>query len=295
MQSINACGLPFFAENPDLFEEVIEADLIVGRRHTGAAAVGGVGERTEHRMIRALLLTVVVQAAVLQLDAAVGLARDVGVVRDHEDGVAGLVQLAKNFHHDGFVGLVEIAGGLVGEDQLGLIYQGAGDGDALLFAAGKLRRQMREAIAEADATKGFGSLRFVGDAVEVLREHHVFYGGEIWDEMKLLEDEADFFGAVADELRFGEFCEIGAIDDYSAGGKGVKAAEDVDEGGFAGAGRAHQGDPFAGFDGERERVDGAEGAVLLGKGFDLDLGGHCVVHSPRRTAAGRMLARRRNG
>ena len=85
--------------------------------------------------------------------------RDVGVVRDHEDRVARAVQLAEKFHDDGFVGFVEIAGGLVGEDQLGLIDQGAGDRDALLLAAGELRGEMREAVAEADATQGFGGLR----------------------------------------------------------------------------------------------------------------------------------------
>ena len=77
-------------------------------------------------------------------------------------------------------------------------------------------------------------------------------GGEIRDEMKLLEDEADFFGAVANHLVFGEFGEVGAIDDDAAGGERVEAAENVDERGLAGAGRAHQRDPFAGLDAKAE-------------------------------------------
>ena len=67
-------------------------------------------------MIRALQQAVVVQAAVLQFDAAIGLAGDVGVVRDHQNGVAGAVQFAEQLHHDGFVFLVEIAGRLVGQN-----------------------------------------------------------------------------------------------------------------------------------------------------------------------------------
>ena len=149
---------------------------------------------------------------------------------------------------DGFVGFVEIAGGLVGEDQFWLIDQRARDGHALLFAAGKLRGKMREAVAESDAAQGFGGLRFIGDAVEILREHHVFERGEIRDEMKLLEDEADFFGAIADHLVFAEFREIGAVDDHAAGSERVEAAENIDQRGFAGAGRAHERDPFAGVD-----------------------------------------------
>ena len=62
----------------------------------------------------------------------------------------------------------------------------------------------------------FGRLRFVGDAVKILRQHDVFDGGEIRDEMELLKYEADFFGAIADELIFGELGEIDAIDDDAA-------------------------------------------------------------------------------
>ena len=85
--------------------------------------------------------------AVGELDAAAGVAGDVHVVRDHEDGVAGLVEFAKNIDDDLFVGFVEIAGGFVGQDKLRLIDERTGDGDALLFTAGKFCRQMFEAVA----------------------------------------------------------------------------------------------------------------------------------------------------
>ena len=138
------------------------------------------------------------EMAVNELDAPVGLLRDVRIVGDHEDVVAGAVQFAEKTDDDFLVGFVEITGGLVSEDELGLIDERASDGDALLFPAGKLRRQMREAMAEPDALECFGGLRFVGDAMEILREHHVFEGAEVRNEMELLEDEANFFGAVAD-------------------------------------------------------------------------------------------------
>src|ERR1700730_3541193 len=101
-------------------------------------------------MIRAMLRAVVVQVAVLELDATVGLASDVGIVRYHQHGVTSAVELAKNFHHDGFVLFVEIACGLVGENELGVIDERTGNGDALLFATGEVRRKMRETVAEAD-------------------------------------------------------------------------------------------------------------------------------------------------
>ena len=45
---------------------------------------------------------------------------------------------------------VEVAGRLVGEDQLGVADQGAGDGDALLLAARQLARPMLGAVGDAD-------------------------------------------------------------------------------------------------------------------------------------------------
>src|SRR5882672_1527026 len=101
-----------------------------------------------------------------------------------------------------------------------------------------------------------------------------------------------------------------AIDGDAAGGGGVQAAENIDERGFAGTGRAHKGDPFAGRDVETDSVECAKGTVFLdeiveddlrrllrrwlqrGGWSDERLSGHA---SPRKMVAGRTLARRRNG
>ena len=74
-----ACGvevlrlrrLPFFAANPDLFEQMIDADFVI--RRDWRTAVCGIRERTGHRMIRAVLRRVKVQMAVSQLDAPISL------------------------------------------------------------------------------------------------------------------------------------------------------------------------------------------------------------------------------
>src|SRR5260370_5139696 len=292
MKALASGRLAFFAANPDLLEEMIEANLVVARN--AGAAIGGVGERASERMARAVLRGVEMQVAMSKFDAAVGLARDVRVVRDHENGVAAAVQFAENFEDHGFVGFIEIAGGLVGHDQLRLIDQRARDGHALLLAAGKLRGQMRQAISQADALQGLRRLRLVRDAVKILREHHVFESGEIRHKMELLENETDFLGAVANELIFAEFREIDAIDDDASRSKRIQAAENIDQRCFAGAGGTHESNPFGGLDAEAERVDGAQRAVLLGQRFDDHL---CLrAHpSPRNTDAGRTFASRRSG
>ena len=53
--------------------------------------------------------------------------------------------------HDLVAGLgVEVAGGFVGEDDGGLVDEGAGDGDALTLTAGELVGLVHHAAAEAD-------------------------------------------------------------------------------------------------------------------------------------------------
>ena len=54
------------------------------------------------------------------------------------------------------VGGVEIAGGLVGQDQLRGGDEGAGDGDALLLAAGELLRPVARAMPHADPLQRLG-------------------------------------------------------------------------------------------------------------------------------------------
>src|SRR5215475_529510 len=53
LQRINTGWLPFFAEDPNLFKEMVEANLIVGSRRAsaGAATVDGIRKRTQHRVI----------------------------------------------------------------------------------------------------------------------------------------------------------------------------------------------------------------------------------------------------
>src|SRR5690349_7149952 len=97
---------------------------------------------------------------VRQFDAAVSLPRDVRIVRDHQNRVPRVVQLAKDFDDDSLVGFVEISCWLVGQNKFWLIDQRMRDGYALLFATGKLRGQMGEAVPEADALQRFLGLFF---------------------------------------------------------------------------------------------------------------------------------------
>lgn len=60
---------------------------------------------------------------------------DLGVVSDHEDGLARRVEAPENREDSAAGRRVQITRWLVGEQDGGLINQGAGDGDALSLAA----------------------------------------------------------------------------------------------------------------------------------------------------------------
>ena len=70
---------------------------------------------------------------------------------DHDDGLAQLAhRVAQEAQHLGARAGVEVAGRLVAEDDLGPGGQRAGDGDALLLAAGELGGPVLEPVGEAD-------------------------------------------------------------------------------------------------------------------------------------------------
>ena len=152
------------------------------------------------------------QVPVGQVDAAVGELADGSVVRDHQNGVAFAMKLAQQADDGLLIGFVEIAGRLVGQNQFRMIDERASHGYALLFAAGKLRGQVLDAIGKTDAGQRGAGFVFVGGAMEILREHHVFNRREIGHEVKLLEDESDFLGAEAGESFFVEPRDVDAVD-----------------------------------------------------------------------------------
>jgi len=202
------------------------------------------------------------------------------LVGDHDDGHAELRLEFAEKGEDGFAGGgIEIAGGLVGEKNLRAIDESAGDGDALLFAAGKFRGAMAEAMREANAFEGFtdagGALGAI-DFSEAKREFDVFLEGHAREKVEGLKDHADGVAAVAGEIEGGKRGDVPAVGEDGAGGGAVEAGDEIEERGFAGAGGAEEGEEFVVGDGEGEFVDGADGSfahgVVAGDAVELDGG-----------------------
>ena len=95
-------------------------------------------------------------AAVEEVNVAIGVAGVARIVRDHADGRAALMQLVQQVHHRLAALRIEVAGRLVGEQNDRLAGDGARDGDALLLSAGQLTGQMLRAMRHADALERVG-------------------------------------------------------------------------------------------------------------------------------------------
>src|SRR3954469_8135365 len=137
--------------------------------------------------------------SVEKADRAAGLLRETIVVRDHHHGRSVLlVQLLENAHDLVAHGGVEIAGRLVGEHDARLSDDGARDGDALLLAAGELRRKVMNARRKSDAIerrqREFLPLAGCDLAIQQ-RDLHVVEHRQIRDEVEALEHEAELLVA----------------------------------------------------------------------------------------------------
>ena len=169
---------------------------------------------------------------------------------DHDDGDALVVELLKHAHHlDGGLA-VEVAGRLVREEDLGVVGQGAGDGDALLLAAGKLVWMMAGAVAEAhqiECARGMFALFPGMNAVTVVKHRHfdVLQRRRARKQVETLKDETDLFVADISERITVESGNVYAVEQIIAAARAVERTDHVHQRAFAGAAGAHDGDKFA--------------------------------------------------
>ena len=182
------------------------------------------------------------KATVLQLDFAV---RQGGqfFIMGHDD--EGLLELVPQFEEElmqfaGVVG-VEVAGGLVGEDDLGFVDEGAGHGHPLLLAPRQLGRLVGDPLLEMQEVEQLLRLfqrLLAGEPRDHGRQGHILRGRELGQQMVELEDEADVTVAEVRQRLVLEAADVGALDDDGPAVGAVERADDVQQGRLAGTGRA---------------------------------------------------------
>src|SRR2546425_6205965 len=227
------------------------------------------------------------------------------VVCDDDDGPVGLHGGgSEKLQHPLAGGVVKRRGGFIAHDQAGLVDEGAGEGNTLLLAAGELAGQRIETVPQAKssqqgsrAVKGLGALPVRGE------QGHggVLRGGERWQEVVLLEDEAEVLAAEGDALAAGELLDVPAEEQDFAVGAVEKPGDDGEESGFSAATRADEecelAKPSLKVDAAQHlhaRFAGAEVFPYLaaGDGGGASVGVGIHVH-PRKTAAGSSTTTRR--
>ena len=128
------------------------------------------------------------------------------------------------------------------------MHQGAGQGDALLLAAGEAVGEGLGAIQQAHGLQQrLGALADLGRAgpVQLQRQHHVLPHGERRDQVEELEDEADVAAAKEGALAVVQRRQLLPAQPQPAAVGPVDAAEQVEQGALAAAAAAQDGDELA--------------------------------------------------
>lgn len=139
-----------------------------------------------------------------------------------------------------------------------MINERASNRDALLLAAGKLRRMMHGTFGEADAFERLlgarHALRRRNSSVQG-RQLDVFKRGRAREQVELLKDEADLAIANMSQFDLAQLGHVCAIEEIAAFGRAIQAAENIHQCGLARAGSAHDGDEFAAHDFQRDAAE----------------------------------------
>ncbi len=199
--------------------------------------------------------------SVAHVDDAITIGGGLGVVGDHEDGLAEVfVGLAKHVEDDAGTFRIEVAGGFVGEHDGGTIDESAGERDALLLSAGKFVGAMLETLGDAEHLGDFFEERRIGlgDTGDINGDLDVRAGAEGREKIEFLKDESDLALAQTGALAVGERGEIDAIDGDASGIGAGESAEQVEERGLAAAGRADDSNELSSLHGEGNTAQGGD-------------------------------------
>ena len=161
---------------------------------------------------------------------------------------------------------------LVEQEHVGLVDEGAGDGHALLLAAGQLSRLAPRHRGELHQLEHVLDLLLdVLDATAAQAERDVLEDVEVREERVVLEDRVDG-PLVRAQLR-----DVLVADEDRAGGGVLEAGHHAQRRRLAAARGAEQGEERARGDGQVERIDRRHGRESLGQADQVqvfDLAGH---------------------
>lgn len=221
-------------------------------------------------------------------DAAAEVVDDFAVVGSDKGGDAVAVDFEQQAHDLARVRRVDAVGGFIAKQDVGLGYDGAGEGDLALFAARELAGEALGFVRQSHPLEHLVYSHVdlaIGAPADLERQADVFPNGSVGQQAGVLEDDAD----AAAEL--GEGCaanpgDIDAVDEDDAGVERFLAQENAEQGGLARAVGADQEGELAAGDGNGDIGEGRLAVVALGDSLDDD---------QRRTPVRRPLQNPRAG
>ena len=225
--------------------------------------------------------------AVQHPDLARQLIGEARVVRDHEDGGAGGVELADELHDRCAGGAVEVPGRFVGEHDRRTPDEGPGDRHPLPLPSGELGGLERRAFGEADPFERLirapvplgGGDAGVEQPVGDVLPHRGVLGQE-----ELLEDEPDLPGPQQRQLAVAQPRRVDPADpDHAAAGP-LQRPHDVQERGLARPGGPDDRHQLAPPDGEGHPPQGGHRRLLaVDLGHPVQLQNRFATHSDGTT------------
>ena len=175
---------------------------------------------------------------------------------DHRHAEAG-VDLLEELEDRDRRARVERARGLVAQHDLGVVGQRAGDGDALLLAAGELAGIAVGLVGELDHLEQLAGALLalaLGRAAQLQRERDVAQHGALLEQAEVLEDHADG-GAQLEQLLAGEVGDIAPVDEDLARRGALEQVDAAHERGLARARGTDDAEDVAVVDGQVDVVE----------------------------------------
>ena len=258
----------------------------------------GVGEQ----LLRGLVL---LDLAAVDEDHAVGhLAGKAHLVGDHQHGDAGVGQLLHQLQHLAHHLRVQGAGGLIEQDHVRVHSQSAGNGNALLLAAGQALGVDVGLVGQTHT--GQQLVGALGNGFLVLQfeqagsQFQVLLHGQVGEEVEVLEHHAHLLAHSVDV----GIVHLHAFKLDGAGGGDLQPVQAAQEGGLAAAGGADQTHHVAAVDVDVDALEHVQGgggllcalflhaAVGLGQATDFQdlfvgVSGHFVPASSQTCPAAR--------
>ncbi|MNS88893.1 hypothetical protein D3C72_1228860 [compost metagenome] len=188
------------------------------------------------------------ELARVDAQGAAGVARhQVLVVRCDQRGHADAVEVTEHVHDALRVVVVEVGRGFVRDQDGRTVHDGPGDRQALLFAAGELDRVQVFLARQTHLVQrgaGAGGGRIPGVSLDGQRQHHVFERASIEQQVGVLQDDADRAAQIRPGAR-GQLVQPLAVDLDGPAAGGLQPADQLEQGGLAGAGRPRYENEFS--------------------------------------------------